>query len=131
MLRKLLPQASHKMPITTPAGPAATWGVRLGLCPVRRDVRAAGGGEQVGCGGATSSHWDTAGAGAVLQLSPPQIPASPEAVTGAPAGLWNSPGGISRSPGRCRVPAVPQCVPSSQGARSTPAVCPHPRHRVI
>lgn len=122
MLRKLLPRASHKMPVTTPAEPAATRGVTLGLCPVRRDVRGAG---------VTSSHWDTAGAGSVLQLSPLHMPASPGAVTDAAAGLWNSPGDISRRRGRCRVPAMPQCVPSSRGARSTPAVCPDPRHNVI
>lgn len=45
-------------------------GATLGLCPLRRDVRGAGGGDQVGCDGATSSHWDTAGTGPVLQLSP-------------------------------------------------------------
>lgn len=76
---QLLLRASHarpKMPVTTPSGPAATRGVTLGLWPVRRDVRGAGGGQQVDCGGATSSHWDMAGTGSLLQLSPLQIPAS-------------------------------------------------------
>lgn len=110
MLRKLLSRASHahpQMPVTTPTGPAATREVMLGLCPVRRVVRGAGGGEQVGCGGVTSSHWDMASTGSVLQLSPLQIPASLGAATNAPARLWNSPRGSSRSWGHCRVPAVP------------------------
>lgn len=120
MLRKVLPRTGPKIPVTTPTGAAATRGVTLGLCPVRRDVRGAGGGEQVGCGGATISHWDTTGAESVLQLSPLQIPASLRAVTNAPAWLWNSPGGISRS--RCQ-----RChnVSPARGEPAAPLQCAH------
>lgn len=102
-------RASHarpKMPVTTRTGPAAIRGVTLGLCPVRRHRRDAV--LVVGCGGATSSYWDMAGTGSVLQMSPLQIPASLQVVTNAPARLWNSPG-------------VQQCHKVSPAPREPPA----------
>lgn len=55
-----------------------------------------------------SSHWDMAGTGSVLQMSPLQIPASLQVVTNAPARLWNSPG-------------VQQCHKVSPAPREPPA----------
>lgn len=111
-------RASHalpKMPVTHPLGQQRPRDKRWGCAWPGGTCGGLVAGSGVACGRVTSSHWDAASTGSLLQLSPLQSSASPGAATKCPHPRFAT---LTQPWGQ-----TPRChrVPSSPGATSIPA----------